>query len=457
MNANLNVCPNCFQQLPSGSSVCQNCSFDKTKYTPNESALPLYTMLNSQYLLGRVLGQGGFGITYKAFDTFKNKIVAVKEYMPSDYSNRSGKGVYPLSDNPRAEQIFEHGKKSYIEEIKTLYQFENVDGIVKVYTHFQENNTAYLVMEYLDGSNLKAYVKRRGGRITPKKAGEIIIKAANSLMRVHSADILHRDISPENIFIMCNDIDVKLIDFGAARKYIENSEDEKSVLLKPGFAPPEQYTRKGNQGSWTDIYAMAASLYYIVSGTVPQDSMERMREDKLVPLNHLCRDVTPQMAGAVARALEINYTKRTQTCQAFISDLESSGWNAVKTIHPTSPIVPVVPNDTMKRLICNVKCVSGINKGASVNFYPGNIISVGRVRECNNLVPSSEMIISKQHCIIEYNQSVNAFFVTDLSTNGTFTQNGTRLRRNQKERVEPGAILFLSREYIIIQLNTFYS
>ena len=92
-----------------------------------------------------------------------------------------------------------------------------------------------------------------------------------------------------------------------------------------------------------------------------------------------------------------------------------------------------------------------------MNFYPGNIISVGRVRECNNLVPSSEMIISKQHCIIEYNQSINAFFVTDLSTNGTFTQNGTRLRRNQKERVEPGAILFLSREYIIIQLNTFYS
>lgn len=437
--------------------MCPKCSFDKAKYKPNTGALPIYTMLNSQYLIGRVLGQGGFGITYKALDTFKNKVVAVKEYMPSDYSNREGKTVYPIKDNPRAAQIFEHGKRSYIEEIKTLYQFENINGIVKVYTHFQENNTAYLVMEYLDGSNLKSYVKRCGGKIAPHKAGNIIIKAANALKQVHSANILHRDISPENIFIMRNDVDVKLIDFGAARKYIENSEEEKSVLLKPGFAPPEQYTRRGNQGSYTDIYALAASLYYIVSGTVPQDSMERMQNDKLLPLNQLSRDVTPQMAAAVKRAMEIDYTKRTQNCQAFIKDLETSGWSAAKTIHPTRTIVPIVPNETRKRLICNVKCVSGANKGVSVNFYPGNVISVGRIRESNNLVPSSEMIISKQHCLIEYSQDINAFWVTDLSTNGTFRQNGVRLKRNQKERIEPGSILFLSREYIIIQLNTFYN
>lgn len=119
-----------------------------------------------------------------------------------------------------------------------------MDGIVKIYTHFQENNTAYLVMEYLDGRNLKSFVKNKGGSISSKLAGRIIIKAAAALEKVHSANVLHRDISPENIFIMRNDVDVKLIDFGAARRNVEDSNQEKSVLLKPGFAPPEQYSKR---------------------------------------------------------------------------------------------------------------------------------------------------------------------------------------------------------------------
>ena len=173
-----NVCPNCFEQLLPGATMCSKCTFDKGKYTHNSTALPLYTMLNDQYLIGRVLGQGGFGITYKALDTLDNKIVAVKEYMPSEYSERVGKNVSPLKDDAKAMRVFEHGKSSYIDEIRTLHQFKNLDGIVKIYTHFQENNTAYLVMEYLDGRNLKSFVKNKGGSISSKLAGRIIIKAA---------------------------------------------------------------------------------------------------------------------------------------------------------------------------------------------------------------------------------------------------------------------------------------
>lgn len=447
-----NVCPNCFKRLPPGTTMCQSCTFDKAKYTQNAVALPLYTIINDQYLIGRVLGQGGFGITYKALDTLDNKIVAIKEYMPSEYSERMGVTVHPISDNSKASRVFEHGKASYIDEIKTLHKFKHLDGIVKIYNHFQENNTAYMVMEFLDGKNLKSYVKDSGGSIGVEKAADFIIKAATALEKVHSANVLHRDISPENIFIMRNGVDVKLIDFGAARRNVENSNQEKSVLLKPGFAPPEQYSKNGYQGTWTDVYALAASLYYLVSGVVPKDSMSRMQYDDIKPLNQICRDVTPAMAAAVSHAMEIDYTKRTPNCNAFITELKNGGWNK-QTQHVTG--FPQTP--PLYKMICNVKCVSGMFTGRSASFYPGHCITVGRLSESNALVPSNEMIISKQHCIIEYDTQANTFYVTDISTNGTFTQNGRRLKRNARESIAPGSILYLSREYIIIQLNIFFN
>ena len=192
-------CPNCFSVLQPGVTRCSHCSFDTREYAHSTDALPLYTSLNDQYMIGRVLGQGGFGITYKALDTFKNRVVAIKEYMPSNYAQRTGCQVVPIPGDTKAARIFEHGKISYIDEIKTLYQFENVQGIVQIFTHFQENNTAYLVMEYLDGCNLKAYVKSHGGRLDPPLAGNYIVKAARALQQVHAGHILHRDISPENI------------------------------------------------------------------------------------------------------------------------------------------------------------------------------------------------------------------------------------------------------------------
>ena len=300
---NNTFCPNCFKSLPVNTTVCGYCGFNLTSYQPKPSALPLYTVLNSQYIIGKVLGQGGFGITYKAYDTFKQQIVAIKEYMPSDYSERRGKTVYPLADNSKANKIFEHGKNSYIAEIKTLYQFESVPGIVKIFSHFQENNTAYLVMEFLDGYSLRSYVKAKGGKISVAEATRCILDVAKSLSVVHKAHISHRDISPENIFLSNDGHDVKLLDFGSARHYIENSEEELSVLLKPGFAPPEQYSRTGNQGPWTDIYALAATLYYIVSGSNVPDSISRMQSDTLQPLNLLVPQVSKAMAGALVRAM----------------------------------------------------------------------------------------------------------------------------------------------------------
>ena len=343
-------------------------------------------------MIGRVLGQGGFGITYKALDTFKNRVVAIKEYMPSNYAQRTGCQVVPIPGDTKADRIFERGKISYIDEIKTLYQFENVQGIVQIFTHFQENNTAYLVMEYLDGCNLKAYVKSHGGRLDPALAGNYIVKAARALQQVHAGHILHRDISPENIYILLGGTEIKLIDFGAARKCVEDSEQENSVLLKPGFAPPEQYSKKGNQNTWTDVYALAATLYYIVSGKVPQDSLSRMQADQLQPLDQMGLPISASMAQAVRHALEIDYAKRTQTCTQFIDELVCGGWTE-RTIPQPPPNPPALPT-------CIVTCVAGTNVGQRVWFKPGETVSVGRLAACNALVPSTDMIISKRHCLI---------------------------------------------------------
>ena len=467
---NNTFCPNCFKSLPVNTTVCGYCGFNLTSYQPKPSALPLYTVLNSQYIIGKVLGQGGFGITYKAYDTFKQQIVAIKEYMPSDYSERRGKTVYPLADNSKANKIFEHGKNSYIAEIKTLYQFESVPGIVKIFSHFQENNTAYLVMEFLDGYSLRSYVKAKGGKISVAEATRCILDVAKSLSVVHKAHILHRDISPENIFLSNDGHDVKLLDFGSARHYIENSEEELSVLLKPGFAPPEQYSRTGNQGPWTDIYALAATFYYIGSGSNVPDSISRMQSDTLQPLNLLVPQVSKAMAGALVRAMEVDCKKRTQSCEQFIQDLKTTGWLNIPTnaadltpspVRPTPTPTPTPPPSPpqMRQILCRVACVFGDGKGRYRDFSPGQRIVVGRnvppTQYCD-LEASREKFVSKRHCVVEYDIRQQCFFVTDLSQNGTFTGRGRRLKRGVREMLPNNSIVFLAKENVIIQFNAYY-
>lgn len=458
----LNMCPNCFKQCGTGSVICPHCGFDISGYNHKSSALPVFTTLNNQYLVGKVLGQGGFGITYKALDTFKNQVVAIKEYMPCDYAERKGKTLCAISNN-KAQKIFEHGKFSYIDEIKTLYQFENVPGIVTIYTHFQENNTVYLVMEYLEGCSLKSYVKQQGGKLDIATARNYIGDVAIALEKVHNAKVLHRDISPENIYLINNANDVRLIDFGAARQYIENSEEEKSVLLKPGFAPPEQYSRTGNQGPWTDVYALAATLYYIVSGKLAPDSMSRMQNDTLESLDKFVNGVTLSMSNAVRKAMEIDCEKRTKSCRQFIDDLDKTGWKT-EILHSsipsggvpwTPPVVPTPPPPPQPKLICSVNCVSGAFKGGSVMFYPGQRVSVGR-KGYSDLAVSEEKFISKQHCIVEFDMNSKCFLVSDISLNGTYMQNGVRLNNGKRTVLPVGSIVFLARQDIIIQFNAFY-
>ena len=276
------LCPNCMREMPEDSEKCPFCGFDlKGDKQENTHALKPYTILQGKYLVGNVIGEGGFGITYIGYDLNLEIRIAVKEFYPNGFVTRES-GVTSMVTNYTNSDTgqYEKWKESFVREARSLAKFSDLPGIVHVRDFFQENNTAYIVMEFVEGETLKAHLKTCGGKISAGEAFGMMRPVIQSLARVHNAGIIHRDISPDNIMIQ-NGGTVKLIDFGAARDF--GSEDEKSlsVLLKPGFAPEEQYRSKGNQGPWTDVYALCATIYRCITGEKPPESMERMREDTL--------------------------------------------------------------------------------------------------------------------------------------------------------------------------------
>ncbi|MBQ2829282.1 MAG: serine/threonine protein kinase, partial [Clostridia bacterium] len=272
--------------------------------------------LAGRYVVGRVLGKGGFGITYLCYDTRENKTVAVKEYLPDHLTHRNTGETHVSTYSGETEEYFRTGAQKFFEEAKLVSNFNGNPNIISVYEFFYENNTTYFVMEYLDGVDLKTYIKQKGGKIPEGEALYIADKVIQALMIVHSTNILHRDISPDNIFI-CSDGKIKLIDFGAARQVMGEVSKSLSVVLKEGFAPIEQYQTRGKQGPWTDIYALGATLYYSLTGEVLDNAMTRMTDDSQMHLE----SVSPKLADIITKMLEIKKEDRYQNAfelsQAF--------------------------------------------------------------------------------------------------------------------------------------------
>ena len=263
-----------------GGEPCPYCGFKRSKYKPEFGTLPVGTMLAGRYAVGQVLGKGGFGITYKAYDTVAGKVVAIKEYYPNGIVYReTGTTGVTVSDAVHTEN-FQTGAGKFYEEAKTVSRFNGNPNIVGVYEFFYENNTVYYVMEFLEGMDLKRFIKANGGKLCQEKALYVAEVMTEALTITHSLNVLHRDISPDNIFVL-NTGEIKLIDFGAARQVLAEQSKSLSVILKQGFAPLEQYQRRGKQGAWTDIYALGATLYYVLTGTVMDDATERIEQENI--------------------------------------------------------------------------------------------------------------------------------------------------------------------------------
>ena len=280
--------------------------------------LPLGTILNGRYLVGKVLGIGGFGITYLGYDLTLEIKVAIKEYMPSALATRHP-DHYSVALTGRVEEDYQYGMERFLDEAKILAKLQNTPHIVSVQNYFKENGTAYFVMEYIDGMSLKAYLAKNGDKIPYNQAIAILQPIMEALVQVHALNLLHRDISPDNIYITSKG-ESRLLDFGAARFALGDGKSV-SVILKHGYAPEEQYSSHGNQGPWTDVYAMGATLYRCITGQLPPDSVERIHGDTMKRPSELGFRIPANVENAIMKALAVKTEDRFPNMEAFIGAL----------------------------------------------------------------------------------------------------------------------------------------
>lgn len=333
------LCVGCMEN-DSGLPECPTCGrpFDLPPRSPLQ--LKPRTLLREQYLIGRALGDGGFGITYLSWDLGLESRLAIKEYMPNGVAGRSGGESKVVPYTEQTKQEFEWGLDRFLEEARVLKKFANHPGIVSVDTVFKDNGTAYLVMEFLDGVTFEEFLSRRGGKITFETAMRVVLPSMDALAAVHAEGILHRDISPDNIYLTRAG-KVKLIDFGAARNALGQKSRNLSIILKEGYAPEEQYRASGIQGPWTDVYAMAATLYHAITGKIPQPALDRQAQDKLQWPSQLQVQIEPRIEAALMKALSIKANDRFQSMEDFKAALTGG----VTTFAPAAmPVAtPAVP------------------------------------------------------------------------------------------------------------------
>lgn len=320
------------------------------------------TILNGKYLVGKALGEGGFGITYIGRDLTLDIKVAIKEYYPSGYVNRNNTVnniITPSAEKQRA--VFQKGKERFLQEARSLAKFSDEKGVVFVRDYFESCGSAYIVMEFLDGVTLQEYL-RRNGTIDAETAFRMMLPIISSLERMHSAGIIHRDISPDNIMFM-HDGSLKLMDFGSAR-FFTNDEKEMSVLVKQGYAPEEQYRRNGSQGPWTDVYGLCATIYKCITGVVPEDSLNRAHYDTLKRPSELGVGISAQMETTLMYGLAVYQDDRCRN----MTELKKLVTDALA--HRQNAFVP--PQQIYQRQQMNQNDPYRTQAAYDQNMTPGN-------------------------------------------------------------------------------------
>lgn len=393
-------------------------------------ALRRGTFLNERYLIEGVLGVGGFGITYKALDLHNNRICAIKELFIRDVVTRTSNGTNVIA-LAGYEPVFEHGITRFMDEAIILNQLNGMPNVVTITDYFQGNQTAYFVMEYIKGVSLYDMVAKSGGRLPFEEAKQIVGKVANTLERIYQEySLFHRDISPDNIMIDENG-EPQIIDFGTAKIYIRDVGQVHSIVLKPGFAPIEQYTGK-DQGPWTDVYALAGVFYYIASGKRIPTSPDRLLGSEYTPLYELVSICPKEISDRLDECLKLNPKERVQSMKDFVT------------------------------VMCISEKIEGAKARISVKYNEGDgeiwyipeetDVMVGRMGDMSNIGVSDSAQISSQHCIVRYLPRCQQFQITDISTNGTY-YNGTRMQKNKVYHLNPGSLVVLGDRVCAIELG----
>lgn len=306
------LCFGCMQPKEN-SPVCEHCGFDEHQDNLSHQ-LPVGTILQNHYLIGKVLGQGGFGITYLGWDQNLSVPVAIKEYFPSGVVQRHTELSRNVSCvNGGTIEVFARHRERFLKEARSLAQLSDIPEIVHILSYFVENDTAYIVMEYVDGITLKNHLEQFGRPMTEDEVLSIMEPVLKALQKVHDHSLIHRDISPDNIMLLKNG-GIKLIDFGTVR-YIDDSGNSKSTdtVMKGGFAPIEQYNTRGNLGTWTDVYALCATFHYLLTGRRPEEAPARLDNGEKLELLRSRPDLSENFIQILEKGMEVRIADRIQT------------------------------------------------------------------------------------------------------------------------------------------------
>ncbi len=346
------LCENCFSEI--SAEPCPHCGYSLGMPLSNAVVLSPGTILAGKYIVGKCLGAGGFGITYRSYHYQENSVVAIKEYFPKAIVHRGDDhtSIYVSSEQERL--AYTEGASKFYREAEMVASFREAPGIVKVYEFFSENNTSYMVMEYLEGMDLRQLFTKRGngtnfGQFSEEETLYILNSVLDSLKVVHSHRedgkiTLHRDIAPDNIYL-CADGRIKLIDFGAARQLVSNMSQNLSVIVKRGFAPPEQYQKKGNQGPWSDIYALGATAYSLLSGNMldfpsgphcNDTLLEKIGNSHFYGILKKCTEFRPEDRYANVESMQVDLQKLNLKPQK----IQLPGYPLMESAEPKNKDIP---------------------------------------------------------------------------------------------------------------------
>ena len=314
------------------------------KKTSRPHQLKEGTLLKGRYRIESVVGEGGFGITYFGRDETLELDVAIKEYFPGGIATRHTETSTEVSSSsPDDEAQYQKGRSDFLKEARTLAKFQSVPGIVSVKDFFEDNNTAYIVMERLIGIDLRTWLSQKG-IMTFREAFTLLSPVMTSLAKVHETGLIHRDISPANILVQ-QDGTVKLLDFGAARAINKTGDLTLSVVLKPGYSPEEQYRTKGIQGPWTDVYSLCATIYRMITGMQPDDSLQRLLLDEIKTPTQLGIDLDPGIEYVLMKGLAVRAEDRFQSMTA----LRNAFIACDPTLGTPSVVLPSGGKDSVRR------------------------------------------------------------------------------------------------------------
>ncbi len=460
------LCKNCMQAMVK-NGICPCCGARQgAEQGKDPRVLPPGRILHGQYILGRTIGVGGFGITYLAYDLLGNHRVALKELFPCKDVVRDIKSgdIRVLQGQ---ESYFSHVKQRFLEEAEALFRFRNIPDVVNVYRFFEENHTAYYCMEFLEGTDLKHYLMQHGKLEWEKLSGYIrmVLRALHAL---HRQNLIHRDISPDNIFLT-KDGRAVLIDFGSVRSCSNNGGF--TTFLKDCFAPWEQYRENTRQGPWTDIYSLCITMYYVLSGTLPQKAPDRLQDDKTVYIGTLCPELPRHVAAAITRGMELLQEKRFQNVQELSAALfpgeelwsltgRRTAGQGIQGNDSRGSGDPKAGSNVSRRgssrgsengrgtgrpLEWGLVCRKGYYAGRHWRFKPGVPVVFGREPRCTVPYPPDDHRISRKQCSVMLDRQGRLYVRDEKSTNGTFL-NQRALPPSVWQQVTKGAYISFAQE-----------